>query len=52
MMNEHSPDDILAHFGTDWIKEHTQYIHINKKYAEDCQQSKKWEIFIAEKHLE
>ena len=52
MMNEHSPDDILAHFGTDWIKEHTQYIHINKKYAEDRQQSKKWEIFIAEKHLE
>ena len=52
MMNEHSPDDILAHFGADWIKEHTQYIHRNNKFIEDRQQSKKWDIFINEKHLE
>ena len=48
MMNEHSPDDILVHFGTDWITERTQYIHRNYKYIEDRQQSKKWDIFINE----
>ena len=51
MMNDHSPDDILAHFGEDWIKEHTQYIHRNVKYTEDRNHSKMWDIFLSEKDL-
>ena len=51
MMNDHSPDDILAHFGEDWIKEHTQYIHRNIKNAEDRNHSKMWDIFISENNV-
>ena len=52
MMNDHSPNDCLIHFGPNWIKEHKQYIHRNIKYAEDRQHSKEWDTFIAEEHLE
>ena len=45
------PNDCLLHFGADWIKEHTQYIHRNIKYTEDRQHSKEVDIFIAEKHV-
>ena len=51
MMKDHSPDDILAHFGGDQIKEHTQYIHRNVNYTEDRNHSKMWDIFLSEKNL-
>ena len=43
-MNDHGPNNILPHFGADWIKEHAQY-------TEDHKQSKMWDTFLVEKDL-
>ena len=37
-MNDHGPNNILPHFGADWIKEQAQY-------TEDRQRSKMWDNF-------
>ena len=45
------PNDCLLHFGADWIKEHTQYLNRNIKYAQNRSHSKKWDIVISKNKI-
>ena len=51
MMNAYSPNNVLIHFGADWIKEHTQYLNRNIKYAQNHSHSKKWDIVISKNKI-